>query len=84
MITETNTSITEISHHSIQVILKQITYDNDFIVEHSETSDTRPYTASNIISEPTFEEYDQSFLQSNQDDNTEIFHDSEPPQLNKI
>ena len=61
-----------------------ITYDNYFIVKHSDTSDNRPYTTSNIISEPTFEEYDQRILQSNQDDNTKIFHDSESPRLNTI
>ena len=60
------------------------TYDNNFIVEHSETSDNRPYTTSNIISEPTIEEYDQSISQSNQDDKTEIFQDSELQQLNTI
>ena len=51
-----------------------ITYANNFIVEHSETFDNRPYTTSNTFSEPSFGEYDQSILQSNQDDNTKIFH----------
>ena len=53
-------------------------------MEHSETSDSRPYTTSNIISETSFEGYDQNILQSNQDDNTEIFQNPEPQQSNTL
>ena len=49
-----------------------ITFDDNFIVEHPEISDSRPYLTSNTISDPSFEEYDQDILRPNQDDNTDI------------
>ena len=58
-----------------------IKYDNKLIVEHSETSDSGPYTTLNIISETSFEEQNQNFLQFNQNDNTELFQNPEPQQL---
>ena len=67
-------------------------YDS-FIEEHSETSDNRPYTASNIISETSFNEYDQSILQSdtdqnnlqlNSDNNTDILQNPQPQQQENI
>ena len=50
-----------------------IKFDDDFIVENSETSDNRPYTISNITSEASFEEYDQDIPQLNPDNNTQMF-----------
>ena len=36
---------------------EQINFDYNYILASSETSDSRPYTTSNIISEPSFDEY---------------------------
>ena len=67
-----------------------INYEYHFIVEHSETSDKRRYSISNIISETSLEEYNPSILrhdtgqsnsQFNRDDHTELFQNQEPQQL---
>ena len=59
-----------------------INLDYNFILERSETSDSRPYTTSNIISEPSHNEYNpnkfqkdtgQSIPHFNEDDTTEMF-----------
>ena len=59
-----------------------IKIDNNFIPEHSETSENRPYITSNIISEPSLNEYNPRILQHdtgqnplhfNHDDTTELF-----------
>ena len=56
-----------------------INFDNNFILERSETSDSRPYTTSNLISETSFDDdipnilhHDtgQNILNFNQDDTT--------------
>ena len=67
-------------------------FDKNFIVESSETSDKRPYTTTNTISETSFTEYDQNILQSDFDQNnlqpnpainTDIFQNPQPqPQDN--
>ena len=63
-----------------------INFDTTFIIEHSETSDSRPYTMSNLVSEPLLDEYNPNILQHdsghnilypNQDDTTEIFQNQE-------
>ena len=68
-----------------------INFDYNFILERSETSDSRPYTTSNIIYEPTFEKYNpnilrhdtgQNTLHFNQDDHTELLQNQEPQQCN--
>ena len=70
-----------------------INFDDNFILERSETSDSRPYTTSNIISEPSFDEYiphilkhdtGQNILHFNQDDTTELFQNQDPQQFNII
>ena len=64
-----------------------INFDYHFTVEHSETSDSRPYTTSNIISETSFKDFNpnilrhdtgQNFLHFNQDDHTKLFQNEEP------
>ena len=70
-----------------------VQFDNIFIVEHSETSDNRPYTTSNNFSETSFNENDrnilqsdpnQSILQFNPDDNTDLFQNPQPQQQENI
>ena len=70
-----------------------INFDYHFIVELSETSDSRPYTTSIIVSETLFEEYNRNILRHdtgqnnlhfNQDDHTELFQNQEPQQLNIV
>ena len=56
--------------------LEIIIFDDNFIVEHSETSDSRSYLTSNAISDPSFKEYDKDTLRLNQDDNTDIFQNT--------
>ena len=76
--------LTSFIAHSYELIKP----DDNFIVEHSETSDNRPYTTSNINSEISFDEYDQNILQHdtnqknlqpNPDDNTGTFQSQQPP-----
>ena len=64
-----------------------INFDYNFILERSETSDSRPYTTFNIISEPLFDEYipnilqhdtEQNILHFNQDDTTKLFQNQGP------
>ena len=59
-----------------------INFDNNFITEPSETSDHRPYTNPNLISEPSPDEHnphmlqhdpEHNILQPNQDDTKELF-----------
>ena len=73
--------------------LELINFDFHLIVEHSETSDNRPYTTSNIISETSFEEYNpnilrhgtgQNNLHFNQDDHTDLFKSQEHKQFNIV
>ena len=68
-------------------------FDYSFIVEHSELSDSRPYTTSNIITETSFEVYNPDILQQdtrqnnlhfNQDDHIDLFQNQEPQQLNIV
>ena len=72
---------------------EQIILDHNFTVEHSETSDNRPYTTSNTPSETTLEEHNlntipqytrQNTVQLNQDDSIDILQTQEPQQLNPI
>ena len=64
------------------IYFELINYDNIFIIEHSETSDNRPYTNPDLISEPLPDELSphilqhdtgQNTLHTNQDDTTERF-----------
>ena len=48
-----------------------INYDSNFIIEHSETSDNRPYTNLNFTSEPSPDEHNPHTLQMKLD---RIFH----------
>ena len=66
--------LTSISTHYFELI----TLDENFIIENSETSDNRPYTTTNIISEISFEENDQDISQLNPDNTTQMFHIQEP------
>ena len=59
-----------------------ITFDSNFIIEKSETSDNRLYTTSNIFSETSFEEYDQDVSQTNRENNTQIIRNQVPQQPN--
>ena len=70
-----------------------IKFDSNFILELSETSDSRPYTTSNIISELSLSQYDpnilqndtgQNILQFNQDRPTDLLQNQEPQQWNII
>ena len=70
-----------------------INFDCNFTLERSETSDSRPYTTSSIISEPSFSEYNpntiqqdtgQNILHFNKDDTTELFQNQEPQHFNII
>ena len=70
-----------------------IIFDYNFILERSETSDSRPHTNSDIISEPSLNEYNLNILQHdtgqntlhfNKDDTTELFQNQEPQQFNII
>ena len=54
--------------------LELINFDYHLIVEHSETSDNRPYTTSNIISETLFEEYNPNLLRHDTGQNTLHFN----------
>ena len=70
-----------------------INFDNNFILEHSETSDSRPYMTSNIISAPSLDEYNRNLLRQdtglnilhfNQDGTTELFQNPESQRFNII
>ena len=74
-------------------LFELINYDNDFIIEHYETSDNRPYTNPNFNSEPLPDEYIPHILQhdigkiilhTNQDDTTEVFRNQETSHFNNI
>ena len=41
---------------------EQIQFHNNFIIERSGTSDNRPYTTTNTISETSYNESDQNIL----------------------
>ena len=51
---------------------KLIHFDNNFIIERSETSDNRPFTTSNLIFEPLLDEYNPHILE--QDTRQKISH----------
>ena len=72
---------------------EQINLDHTFLVEHSETSDNRPFITSNFSPETTPEEQTsnvipqysrQHSLQSEQDAFVNLFQNSEPHQLNPL
>ena len=72
---------------------EQINLDHNFFVEHSETSDNRPYTTSNVLPEPTLEEHNlntiphytqQNTVQLNQDDFMDHLQTQQSQQLNPI
>ena len=71
----------------------QINLDHTILVEHSETSDNRPYITSNISPGTTPEEQTsnvvpqytrQHSVQSEQDDFVNLFQNREPQQLNQL
>ena len=70
-----------------------INFDYNFILERSDTSDSRPYTTFIIIPELSFDEYNPNILQNdtgqnnihfNQDDTTELLRNQEPQHFNII
>ena len=72
---------------------EQINLNHTFLVEHSETSDNRPFITSNISSETTKEEQTsnvelpytrQLSVQSEQEDLTHLFQNPEPHQLHPL
>ena len=72
---------------------EQINLDHTFLVEHSETSDNRPFITSNISPETFPEEPNsnvvtqynrQHSVQSEQDDFIKLFRNPEPHQLNPL
>ena len=86
---KTNIYTTEILHHLMLHILKKINLDHNFLVEHSETSDNRPFITSDTSPETTPEEQTsnveplytrQQSEQSEQEDFTNLFQNSDPPQ----
>ena len=73
--------------------LAQINLDHNFITEHSETSDNRPYITTNVSPETTPEERTsntlpqyirQDTVQLQQDNITHFFQSQEPQQLNPL
>ena len=48
--------------HLTTVFFERTNFDYNFNIERSETSDNRPYTTSNIISEPSSHEFNPSIL----------------------
>ena len=84
---------TEILLHFDTTYFEQINLDHTFFVEHSETSDNRPYITSNISPETTPEEQTsnvvpqytrQHSVQSEQYDFVNLFQNPEPHQLNPL
>ena len=82
---------TEIPPHLTSIEL--INFDYNFTLKRSETSDSKPYTASNIISEPSLNKFNPNLLQHDtgrnilifiQDDTTELFENQEPQHFNII
>ena len=72
---------------------EQINLDHNFITEHFETSDNRPYITTNVSSKTTPEEQTSSTLpqyirqdtvQLEQDNVTHLFQSQEPQQLNPL
>ena len=72
---------------------EQINLDHTFLVEHSETSDNRPFITSNISPETTPEEQTsivelpytrQHSVQSQQEDLANLFQNPEPHQLHPL
>ena len=68
---------------------EQIHLDHNVVVEHSETSDSRPFITSDTTPETTLEEQTSNFEplymrqqseQSEQEDLTNLFQNSDPPQ----
>ena len=84
---------TEALPHLTSLSLNMINFDNNFIIKHSETSDTRPYTTPSLVSEPLFDEYNPPILQHytrknilhpNRNDTTELFQNHKFPLFNII
>ena len=72
---------------------EQIILDHTFLVEHSETSDSRPYIITNVSPETTPEEQTlnvlpqyirQNTIQLEQDNTIHLFQSQEPHQLNPL
>ena len=70
-----------------------IKFETIFNIEHSETSNNRPYTTPNLISEPLLDKYSphilqhdtgQNILHNNQDDNTKFFQNPKTSQFNNV
>ena len=72
--------LTSFSTHHFELF----TFDGNFIIEKSETSDNRPYTTTNIISGTSFEECDQDISQTNPENNTQKFQNQEPQKPNIV
>ena len=73
--------------------MELINFEYHLRVKHSETSDNRPCTTSNIFSGTLLEEYNlnllqhdtgQKILRFNQDDQTELFQNQEPQLFNIV
>ena len=73
--------------------MEQINLDHNFITEHFETSDNRPYLTTNISPETISEEQlsnvlpqftRQNTVQLDQDNLVNLFHTQTPQQLNPI
>ena len=67
-----------------------INFDYNFILERSQTPDSRPFTTPKIISEPSFNDNNPNIIQHdigqnnlhfNQDETTELFQNQEPQQF---
>ena len=70
-----------------------LNFDYNFILDNSETSDSRPYATSKIISEPSFDEYNPNLLRHDtgqntlhffQDDHRKLFQNQELQQFNIV
>ena len=74
---------TEISPRSTSLIFyfEIINFDCNFLLERSETSDSRPYTTSNLISEPSLNEHNPNILQHETGQNIVHFHQVNPTEL---
>ena len=86
---KTNIYTTEILHHLMLHILKKINLDHNFLLEHSETSDNRPFITYDTSHEIAPEEQTsnveplytrQQSEQSEQEALANLFQNSDPPQ----
>ena len=73
--------------------IEQIHLDHNFLVEHSETSDSRPYVTTNVPPDTTPEEQTfnippqytrQNTIQSEEDHTTHLFQSQKSHQLNPL